>query len=397
MRLIDTETLQFVETFDVQGSEYAILSHHWQADEVSYEEYELTLRPREMLTVKLERSRATGRSWNSVLGHAYVVTERPGMLPAASTSGAVLNFRRRLTQFGIGFHDDNQLLRHQLRQSTWFTRSWILQELLAPYVLEFCNSEWETVRLLDKLFCLHAKHQDNSSLSVNPTEHWIAELQAITGIDCNIFRGAEVATGASVAQKMSWAAPRTATWVEDIAYSLMGLLQINIPLLYGEGEKAFTRLHLEVVKQSDDQSIFAWRAQKTDWPCRAVSHERCWGFGVLATSPQDFAHSGAVVDYSDMEFSIAPQELLDIEVQPAFTFTATNRGMELKIEAYKVMEHDTSIVSSHSTAGLRMARFGSSASWHAIRILISGLNFMTSWRRMFAIPIAAYTLAISAK
>ena len=57
---------------------------------------------------------------------------------------------------------------------------------------------------------------------------------------------------------MSWAADRTTTRVEDRAYSLMGLLDVNMPMLYGEGKKAFHRLQLEIIRTSNDQSIFAW-------------------------------------------------------------------------------------------------------------------------------------------
>ena len=63
---------------------------------------------------------------------------------------------------------------------------------------------------------------------------------------------------ASVAQKMSWASRRETTIVEDIAYSLMGIFDVNMPQIYGEGKKAFMRLQHEIVKSSDDESIFAW-------------------------------------------------------------------------------------------------------------------------------------------
>jgi hypothetical protein len=60
---------------------------------------------------------------------------------------------------------------------------------------------------------------------------------------------------------MSWAAKRQTTKVEDCAYSLMGIFGINMPLLYGEGELAFVRLQEELMKVSDDYSIFAWKSK----------------------------------------------------------------------------------------------------------------------------------------
>ncbi|KAF8858587.1 hypothetical protein BDZ45DRAFT_591066, partial [Acephala macrosclerotiorum] len=62
---------------------------------------------------------------------------------------------------------------------------------------------------------------------------------------------------ASIAQKMSWASKRETTRIEDGAYSLMGLFGVNTPPLYGEEEKAFLRLQLEIMRSSSDESLFA--------------------------------------------------------------------------------------------------------------------------------------------
>ncbi|KAK3326716.1 hypothetical protein B0H66DRAFT_471894, partial [Apodospora peruviana] len=60
----------------------------------------------------------------------------------------------------------------------------------------------------------------------------------------------------SIAHKISWATNRITTCVEDQAYSLMGIFDINMPLLYGDEIKAFLRLQKEIMHQSDDMSIF---------------------------------------------------------------------------------------------------------------------------------------------
>ena len=62
----------------------------------------------------------------------------------------------------------------------------------------------------------------------------------------------------SVAQRMSWAAHRITTRVEDRAYSLMGLFGIHMPMFYGERDKAFLRLQQNIIQQSKDESLFAW-------------------------------------------------------------------------------------------------------------------------------------------
>ena len=84
---------------------------------------------------------------------------------------------------------------------------------------------------------------------------------------------------------MSWAAERETTRREDIAYCLMGIFNVNMPLLYGEGDKAFMRLQEEIIKDSEDQSLFAWQ-HPTDGPetgDAALQNE-----GILAHHPIAF-------------------------------------------------------------------------------------------------------------
>jgi len=102
-------------------------------------------------------------------------------------------------------------------------------------------------------------------------------ISKITGIDD--FINFETAC---VAQKMSWASQRETTRVEDMAYCLLGLFNVNMPPLYGEGEKAFMRLQMEILKTSDDESIFAW--YKDGFKPGVLS-------GLLASSARQFKHS----------------------------------------------------------------------------------------------------------
>ncbi|KAI4663344.1 uncharacterized protein J4E78_003756 [Alternaria triticimaculans] len=70
--------------------------------------------------------------------------------------------------------------------------------------------------------------------------------------------------GFSVAQKMKWASKRKTTREEDIAYCLMGLFDVNMPLLYGEGKKAFYRLQKAILGISSDHSILAFRSDPSE-------------------------------------------------------------------------------------------------------------------------------------
>jgi len=105
--------------------------------------------------------------------------------------------------------------------SRWFTRGWTLQELIAPSKVIFFDEEWKE---------LGTKASLRRSIS------------DFTGIPGSILSDNDSLERLSIAQKMSWAAKRKTTRLEDRAYCLMGIFSINIPLLYGEGERAFLRL-----------------------------------------------------------------------------------------------------------------------------------------------------------
>jgi tetratricopeptide (TPR) repeat protein len=117
----------------------------------------------------------------------------------------------------------------QFRKSRWFTRGWTLQELIASPSVEFFSGELK--RLGDK-----------QSLEY--------ELHEITGIAIQALRRNSLAEF-SIAERMSWAEKRVTKREEDKAYSLMGIFNIHMSLIYGEGEQnAFRRLHEEINKSS---------------------------------------------------------------------------------------------------------------------------------------------------
>ena len=106
------------------------------------------------------------------------------------------------------------------------------------------------------------------------------QIKKITGIPTAVLLNEGACMRYCVAQRMSWAAGRYTTSVEDRAYSLMGLFRINMPLLYGEGAKAFQRLQLDILQKYPDESVFAWPPDVKE-PHR-----------ILATSPDSFASCG---------------------------------------------------------------------------------------------------------
>jgi len=124
----------------------------------------------------------------------------------------------------------------EFSRSRWFTRGWTLQELVAPKNVVFYSRSWKNIGTKERL---------------------CNTISTITGIDIDTLLGEDV-TFVSVANKMSWASGRRTTRTEDMAYCLLGIFDVNMPLLYGEGKKAFLRLQEEILRSSYDHSLFAW-------------------------------------------------------------------------------------------------------------------------------------------
>ena len=159
----------------------------------------------------------------------------------------------------------------EFRISRWFLRGWTLQELLAPKTVVFYSKDWKELGTKWSL-------RDEISRATGITHDQMIDHKRV-----------------NIATKMSWAALRETTRIEDTTYSLLGLFDINMPLLYGEGYKAFIRLQYEILQiQAHDESIFAWADAKT-YHC-----------GLLARSPAAFALSGNIISVENPNAHITP-------------------------------------------------------------------------------------------
>ena len=120
------------------------------------------------------------------------------------------------------------------RKSRWFTRGWTLQELIAPASVEFFSKDWEQLG-------------NKASLE--------RHIREITGIPVKALQGSPL-SDFSVAERMLWTEKRETTRKEDKAYSLLGIFDVHMPLIYGEGgEKALKRLREEIDKASKGKSF----------------------------------------------------------------------------------------------------------------------------------------------
>ena len=317
---VDRQTRVF-KLCDDEATEYAILSHRWiDSTEINYEEMvdlgkanseerdEIRQRPGyKKIVDTCEQARRDKYEW------VWIDTCCIDKRSSAELSEVINSMYRWYQNARVCYaylHDvdkssfpttkDDQAYPTSNGWPEWFSRGWTLQEMIAPSNLLFFNGNWTYIG-------------DKKMLALI--------LTRITRVPEYILKEGLVGNRPCVAQIMSWAAKRTTTRLEDRAYSLMGLLDVNMPMLYGEGKKAFHRLQLEIIRTSNDQSIFAWGHMRTG--------------SVLADGPHFFEACSELELLNHDEFinflkkNIPEVELPSIDQDYFATFPTTNRGIHI--------------------------------------------------------------------
>lgn len=284
MRLINAQTREMKDFIEGQIPSYAILSHTWGPEEVTYAEFQ-NVASREALLGYEKIEYACQQALKDKLQYVWIDTCSIDKSSSAELSEAINSMYRWYKEASIcyAFLQDLDVEKSLNEKSAklaldvcrWFTRGWTLQELIAPDDLIIYGKDWTRF---------------------GTKNEWKHVLSTVTGIDEEILDGSSTCNDASVARRMSWAARRETTRTEDAAYCLLGIFNVNMPLLYGEGKRAFVRLQEEILKDSDDMSILAWGTDLGE-PSDSVSPGDGDPFpiGVLAMEPRYFKSSAHYV------------------------------------------------------------------------------------------------------
>lgn len=182
--------------------------------------------------------------------------------------------------------EDSYEINSSFRTSHWFTRGWTLQELIAPGKVIFFDSKW-TLIFSENMYRKRSKRKYAGAANIAGEDDSLccSLLRAVTDIEEKVLKSPRISLPRiSAACKLSWAAQRKTTRIEDTAYCLLGLLGVNMPLLYGEGEKAFIRLQEAVIGSSGDISLLSWGFRL---PWEVI--EELGSDSVLAKSPIAFS------------------------------------------------------------------------------------------------------------
>jgi len=320
-RRVNRQT-KVLEFRDDEETPYAILSHRWiDPTEVDYEEMaDLAKMEREerdgirqrlgykKILSSCEQAKRDGYEW------LWVDTCCIDKGSSAELSEAINSMHRWYQNSRVCYaylHDVPGLsFPHEVDETTypnfngwpeWFSRGWTLQEMIAPSDVQFFNKDWQPI---------------GNKRTLART------LSNITRVPKHILQYGLSSNRPCVAQIMSWAANRATTRVEDRAYSLMGLLDVNMPMLYGEGKNAFHRLQREIIGMSNDQSIFAWG-------CNIGSGS------ILADDPSFFRDCAEMelMDHDEFvryfERDIPEDEQRSIDEDRFGVFPITNRGIQI--------------------------------------------------------------------
>lgn len=299
MRLINTQTLELEEFFGDDIPSYAILSHTWEDGEVTFQDWQdLNAASRKPGYHKIKGACRQARLHD--LGYVWVDTNCIDKTSSSELSEAINSmfawYRNAAVCYvylvdvpWVEVRDSEDPWKY-FRRSRWWTRGWTLQELIAPKQVGFYSREWEYIG--------------------NRSSYMASQIERITGIDVEILMDPSRLDSVSVAKRMSWLSRRVTTRVEDRAYCMLGIFDINMPLLYGEGPKAFMRLQEEIIKISNDHTIFCWQWDDTipsDWT------------SVLAPSPDVFKYSGNFVSTTSRQGKVS-------------TYSMTNAGLHINVE-----------------------------------------------------------------
>jgi hypothetical protein len=273
MRLLNTTTRKVEEIYG-KIPEYATLSHTWDRQEMTLQDMHHSDPEKFACFEKVDRccKLVAKEGFEYVWIDTCCIDKTSSSELSEAISSMYWWYKKAqvcITYLSdVSSADDPSSPLSSFRVCKWFHRGWTLQELIAPPMVEFygknAKGDWTEI---------------GTKLSLQKI------ISEVTGIPIEVLKTGDV-RDISVAKRMSWASRRETTRAEDRAYSLMGLFDVNMPVVYGEGEKqAFARLQHEIMKISNDHSLFAWTATKE-------GNVRSWSKqGLLADSPSDFVHS----------------------------------------------------------------------------------------------------------
>ncbi|KAK5703700.1 hypothetical protein LTR97_002713 [Elasticomyces elasticus] len=309
MRLINIDTLESAEFYDDLIPAYAILSHRWTTDELTYADFRKGRRKESIGYEKVLRLQEVTQRYNAWLQHGSseavvaevrlktegahkvkTLAEQPvrymwldtccidkrSSAELSEAINAMYSYYRNaqicfahLADVHAAEIDGDHVppaVERMMQESAWFSRGWTLQEMIAPGRILFCDDEWTFFAHKCRDMWLYEQKRQCNELPT--TCHVNKILAEVTGVAPAVIDSER--SGSSALEIFGWASRRTTSRVEDMAYCLLGLLGINMPLLYGEGPLAFRRLQEQIIINTSDESFFAFHSVQPYQPTAPI-------------------------------------------------------------------------------------------------------------------------------
>jgi hypothetical protein len=322
MKLINCES-QPLAIEDFIGSAippYAILSHTWEDQEVTYQQFAET------------QTRTTIKGWHKIQkacelaqieGYNYLWID--SCCIDKSSSAELSEAINSMFEWYLGAtvcfaylsdYDTPAATTSYFCNARWFSRGWTLQELIAPLRIFFFDKTWALIGTKADL-CY--------------------DISKITGVDVEVLcppgnaSVRDLLDDLPVAKRLAWASKRATTRIEDQSYCLLGIFGINMPMIYGEGSRAFIRLQEEILRVSNDTTLFAWTEASLgteDDRSRPLGYRR-----LLANSPAEFSSVISIV--SDLPEKFKPD------------YAMSNKGLRIRASLKRTEVDDLLVMPIH--------------------------------------------------
>jgi hypothetical protein len=330
MRLLNTQSFELSRLFvPTEVPDYAILSHRWNTEEIIFADLNnaSTDQVQHQMRMKNGFAKIQGACQSALKdGYEWIWIDSCCIDKSSSAElqEAINSMWRYYAQSNVCYvyladvPDAEAGWGPMFAESEWFTRGWTLQELIAPESLEFFAKDWTALGTKFERYM---------------------QIAEITSIDANALIRALDVDSFCAAERLSWAAHRKVTREEDEAYSLLGLFDVNMPLLYGEGrEKAFVRLQEAIYTASADQSIFLYHYSRYEdaQPLLASSLTSfCDKAGCVPCLSQGTGNRSSNFGYRDIEASERWSTQAHEQIMTTVTTSRYEMSATLPLLAYR--------------------------------------------------------------
>lgn len=265
MLLLNTESFELRYSTD-PPPKYSVFSHAQVSGDICFEDFKYP----EMLSCKVGFHRlqeACIRAGN--YGSYWLWTDAVCIDKSSSAAfSEAFNNLSRIYQdctFSLIYLEDfapdectDKNMEERLAACSWTRNVWVLPQLVFPRIAFFYDSAWNEI---------------GTKATLAP------QLSSATSINQSVLEDPATLQEYSVAKRISWASNLQASQIDVWSFSLLGILGVNMPVMYGEGWKTFIRLQEEILRNTSDFSLFAWRP------------EHPYGYrGIFARSPTEFRH-----------------------------------------------------------------------------------------------------------